>query len=824
MERKTLHLICNAHIDPVWQWDWEEGAAEAVSTFRCAADFCETFDGFVFCHNEAQLYEWIEEYEPALFARIGKLIGEGKWHVMGGWQLQPDCNMPSGEAIFRNLLTGRRYFVDRFGVKPTTAINFDPFGHSRGLVQILVRSGYDSYMFMRPDEGFCHLPADLFEWVGYDGSSVMGARAVGGYNSGRGNAIEKVRGFAHTTKEGNAPVNFCLWGVGNHGGGPSRKDIADIEAAMPDFDAAQIQVLHSTPEGFFADVKARSGALPRHEGDLNRWAVGCYTSQIRVKQKYRQLEDTYFFCEKLLTRLSLIETFPYPETEMEQALHDLLFVQFHDALPGSSIQPVEESCLRILDHGLEILSRLRARAFFAMCKDQKPAREGSIPILCCNPHPYPVEGDFTVEFMLADQNWSGTFTLPIVKKDGEEIPCQVEKEDSNIPLDWRKRVCFRAVLAPMQITRFDCDLIQAEKPIPSLPETDDHILFDSGRMQVKINRTTGLVDALVADGISYLANGALSIDIYADSEDPWGMTISGWHEKIGTFTLLDEEKGTKLSALPARVPSVRIVEDGAVRSVIEAVFGYGDSAAVVRYILSKNEPSLDLSLRIRCAETRKLFKLRFPFDSVAADGVAQVIFGEEPLVKGGIENSMQRYVRLFDDAKSMTVLNKGSYGCSMEENDLLISLLRTAAYTAHPIGDKPILPTHHHSAWIEQGERLFAFSLRFGKRADAREAQVYGESPMILSFFPCGEYVNAQPAKAPFALSDDAILVSAFKPAMDKNGTILRLFNPEKRENDTTLTLQGGAYPLRFSPFEIKTLRLVDGDIIPCAMTEEPLV
>ncbi|WP_446692512.1 glycoside hydrolase family 38 N-terminal domain-containing protein, partial [Ruminiclostridium cellobioparum] len=130
-----IHLICNAHIDPVWQWDWQEGKAAAIATFRVAARFCEEFDGFIFNHNEALLYKWVEEYEPELFNRIKVLVGQGKWHIMGGWYLQPDCNMPSGESFVRQILEGREYFREKFGVTPHTAINFDSFGHSRGLVQ-----------------------------------------------------------------------------------------------------------------------------------------------------------------------------------------------------------------------------------------------------------------------------------------------------------------------------------------------------------------------------------------------------------------------------------------------------------------------------------------------------------------------------------------------------------------------------------------------------------------------------------------------------------------------------------------------------------------
>ena len=106
--KKRVHLICNAHLDPIWLWEWQEGAAEALSTFRTAADLCEEFDGFVFNHNEAVLYRWVAEYEPELFERIRRLVAAGKWHIMGGWYLQPDCNMPSGESFARQAIIGKQ--------------------------------------------------------------------------------------------------------------------------------------------------------------------------------------------------------------------------------------------------------------------------------------------------------------------------------------------------------------------------------------------------------------------------------------------------------------------------------------------------------------------------------------------------------------------------------------------------------------------------------------------------------------------------------------------------------------------------------------------
>ena len=143
---KKLHLICNSHIDPVWMWDWEEGLGTAISTFYQAAEFFKEYE-YVFCHNEAILYEFIEEHDPALFAEISRLVAEGKWSIMGGWYLQPDCNLPSGEAFVRQIKLGREYFEEKFNARPTTAINFDSFGHNVGMVQIMKKCGYDSYLF-----------------------------------------------------------------------------------------------------------------------------------------------------------------------------------------------------------------------------------------------------------------------------------------------------------------------------------------------------------------------------------------------------------------------------------------------------------------------------------------------------------------------------------------------------------------------------------------------------------------------------------------------------------------------------------------------------
>ncbi len=244
MRRLKIHLVANAHLDPVWLWDWEEGAAEALATFRNASRLIEEFPEFVFNHNEAVLYQWVEEHEPALFRKIQRQVKCGQWHIMGGWYLQPDCNMPSGESFVRQILLGKRYIKEKFGVDVKTASNLDPFGHTRGLVQILAKAGFDSYIFCRPGQAERPLPADDFFWVGFDGSEVMASRVSAHYNSPSGGAARKVIDWAASHPE--RPVSLLLWGVGNHGGGATRGDLSALRRLSRE--RKDIHFLHSTPE------------------------------------------------------------------------------------------------------------------------------------------------------------------------------------------------------------------------------------------------------------------------------------------------------------------------------------------------------------------------------------------------------------------------------------------------------------------------------------------------------------------------------------------------------------------------------------------------
>lgn len=834
---KSLHLLCNAHLDPAWLWEIEEGIGETLSTFRIAADFCEKYDGFVFNHNEVILYEWVEQYDPALFKRIQQQVQAGKWHIMGGWYLQPDCNMPSGESFVRQMLTGRHYFKEKFGSVPTTAINFDPFGHSRGLVQIMAKAGFDSYIVCRPAQQDCPLPADEVDWIGYDGSRIIAHRTFGAYLTGKGKARKKVEEFMDAFPD--KDTGLVLWGIGNHGGGPSREDMQQLGELMQETSSWHIQ--HSTPEAYFRELKESGVKLPEHDKDLNAWAVGCYTSQIRIKQKHRLLENELYMTEKMCTHAALSGLDKYPTDSLKDALHDLMTAQFHDILPGSSIREVEEASLRLMDHGLEKVSRAKAKAFFSLTAGQKQAEEGEVPIFVYNPHPYKIAGVFECEYQLAKSS-KEHFAHPVVHQQGKRIPAQAEKEKSSLYMEWRKKVVFSAELEPGQMNRFDVTAEWLEeKPKPQLQSIDGSFYFKSEALEVVINGDTGLVDQYKVHGQSLLQANAFSPKVIRDHDDAWGGQVQSFPDVIGAFKLMSKSKAQRYSGVKNRkLDAVRVIEDGEVRTIIEALMEYKDSFLRMQYKLPKRGTQFEVELTVHWNEKAKMLKLAVPTILSDANYMGQVAYGSDQLRNDGREAVSQKWNAVVSsrDGLALTCINDGIYGSSMEKGEMRLTLLRSPGYSALPGGSMPnTMPQDRFSDRIDQGERRYRFWFDGGSMSEQlekidREALALNEKPYALSYFPSGQGDEVLPF---VRLRDQAVQITAIKPLQSSSSErsegvpsergrfVIRLFEPtgEDRKTILELPLLQIKQEVAFSPFEIKTLCL---DVEKKQLKEIPLM
>lgn len=806
---KTLHLICNAHLDPAWLWDWEEGAAAAISTFRSAADLAKNFD-YVFCHNEVILYRWIEEYDPGLFSEIQALAREGKWKVMGGWYLQPDCCMPTGESLVRQIMTGRRYLEEHFGQKPTTAVNVDPFGHSLGLPQILRGCGYDSYLICRPAAAESELPDD-FLWEGMDGSTVRVCRAGDHYNSPMGGAVDKIRQAMERQKD--KDYGILLWGVGNHGGGPSRKDLQEIAELMAQ---SETKILHSTPEAYMAEP----ADLPKVKRSL-RCMPGCYTSMVAVKQRHRQLESLLYTTEKICSAAAIQAGMVYPTAELEEAQRDLMTAQFHDILPGSGIPAVEETGLRMMDHGLELLRRLRMRAIMKLSAGEKKAAPGEYPVLVYNPHPYPVKTTVDLSFVLENQNWEDTFTDLTVYDGDTPLPTQVLKEASNLSLDWCKQAAFTCTLRPMALNRFDCKTKVVESR-PQLPKVNGDLVLEDGRRTARIGAKSGLLEYYAVDGMTLL-EGAVVPMLYRDNADPWAMDVKQLNGSLAepeeAFRLMTPKEAARYTGSQDPVEPIRIIEDGAVLTEVESLLCCRGSGLRINWRFYRDSEDVDVTLHLLFLEKNALVKWHLP---LAFTGVkrGQVAYGQEKLPQDGRELVAQDWVSSSDGERMLVVLRKGSYGLDWTERELHLTLVRGAAYGAHPIAGRELIRSDRYIPRLDQGEHTFDFRLTGGKSKDIsrsleRKAQAFNEAPFCLQVFPTGD--GSRRAESLLMLEGDGVVMTALKASPD-GGYILRLFNNMSYTAicNCSVPILGKREKLLFRPFEVRTFRLNQAGLEPC--------
>lgn len=817
---KTIHLIANAHLDPVWLWRWEEGCTEALSTFRTAVEILDEYPNFIFNHNESLLYAWVEENDPALFADIKRLVEAGRWNIMGGWYLQPDCNMPAGESFVRNILTGRKYFSEKFGLRPSTAINFDSFGHSRGLVQVFRKAGFDSYVVYRGGQSHRFKEHD-FIWQGLDGSEITVHRSDEGYNSVYGHAADKLREFLD--KNPDEQLSLFLWGVGDHGGGPSREDLEKL-AVLCKEEAGKVEVLHSTPQDYFAAVRAANPTLPTTDDGLNPVAEGCYTSQIRVKLRHRLLENELYSLEKMLSSAALqFPDFRYPKEKMAEVKDDLLFSEFHDALPGSATAEVEEDTLCLLDHGLEIVAREKMRTFLALCGGQARVIDGTTTFFLYNPHPFEITGDFTCEMGLPKQNWEHCFMHPAVRQNGQPIPTQCEKECSNFGLDWRKRVTVHATLPPSSMNRFDVYWKPIEKRPTFEPiDRQRYFEFDNGEMQVKISTVTGLIESIVTDGAERLAGESFALVAYDDSNNPWGIDTRAFGRR--QFNLMLPHEGSEFSGLRGvAAPSVRVIEDGPVRTVVEALFSWHNSRAYQRYILPKTGRTFEIETGVDWGEREKYLKLEM--QPASADRMTgQIVFGREELKTAKNEAVYQKWAAAEDDGSIFAVINDGIHGGSLRDGVMGLTLLRSAAYTASADNTGPAMREIRYAPRMDQGMHIYRFKVLAGGREAVspildREALWFNERPYAMAHIPSGRGTAPKPL---VSIDNSAVMLSCFKAAEDGRGFILRLYEGEGKAANATLTLPAAEVSerLQFAPFEIKTLRLYEGKLLPEELLE----
>ncbi len=783
-----LHMIGNAHLDPVWLWRWPEGCAEAIGTCWAAVDMLEQNPGVIFTRGEARVYRWIEELEPALFARIQCFVREGRWAIVNGWWVQADCNLPAGEAFIRQALYGKAYLRDRFGVDVRVGYNVDAFGHAGTLPMLLRHTGYDSYVFMRPQAHEKALPAPLFDWAAPDGSTVTAYRLPTHYNEWPPLADDLPVVEELAAREGYPLMYF--YGVGNHGGGPTREELAIIEGAR----AEGRDLVYSDPARYFAEVAAVERPVVRDE--LQHHAVGCYSVVAALKKLNRRAEAGLAQAEAAATLAARHAGAPYPRAQLRALWETLLFNQFHDILCGTSLANATRDAVEALGgvaQGAEDLLNTAVRRLAATIA----------------PGPDPTDATFVVFNLTGGRQHASIEYEPWVDRKRPDVPARL-LDDSGVDVAYQtldpeglfpglrlRRVFFVADVPPFGYRVYR--LTHGEPAAPraaTLRVGPDAV--ESAAWRLEIDHATGGIARLVdkragRDVFPGVAHHPLVVD---DDSDTW----AHGRDRFG------------VTGVAFRCERIEVVEDGPLRAGLRAHARSGSSTMTSTYLLH-DDPALPLEIRVRVDwhEHRKLLRLRYP---VFLSGPASTFRYEAPY--GSLERPAdgrewpgQRWALVSGDGYSLALATDAIYSYAADEASLYLTALRSPVYAQH---DPYQLVPGRAYEYTDQGEHAFTLRLLAGPRVGPRDAHLLADDllrpPVVTPHVSRGgngpHHASLIPLES--ASSVAAWLKGAEGEEEGATALILRLLEVEGRPDTVLLPKTGDRQDL--APHGIATVRL----------------
>jgi alpha-mannosidase len=760
-----LHMIGNAHIDPVWLWQWPEGYQEVRATFQSAVDRLDDYPEYVFTCDSSLFFSWVEESDPALFERIRAHVRSGRFQVIGGWWIEPDCNIPGGESFVRQALYGQRYLHEKFGVTATTGANIDSFGHNATIPQVLAKSGCDSYVFLRPGPKEKELPA-LFRWESSDGSSVRAYRIPHEYLAPKDDIGEHVE-----TAVGTLPDDGEDWavfyGVGNHGGGPT---IANLE---------QIRTMGLRPSSlraFFDGVDGRE--LPTVRGELQHHGRGCYTSHSGIKRWNRRAEHLLLRAEKWSAVAASLGLQDYPHEELEQAWKLVLFNQFHDTLAGTSIAPAYEDARDQLGHASSLAANAFNAAVQSISRQIHVEHEEDIrPVVVFNPHPWPVSAVAEIEY-----TWMRDTGASICDEDGNPVAMQHTRPLTTMS-STRGRLAFPVELPALGYRTY--------RVRPWSEEQSAEPVLENEHLRLELDPSTGRIASLFlkATGVDLAAPGAKHAVVIDDQSDTWGHGVVAYDREVGEFECV----------------AVRVLETGPVRSIVRVESRYGASTLREDYVVAAGLPYVDVRVALDWHEPLKLLKLRYPTSVQTSEATYETPYGHLARPANGDEEPGQSWVDVSGADRGLAVINDAKYGYDVRSGDIGISAVRSPVWAWHEPRE---LEEGGDFEYMDLGRQTFNVRL-VPHAGDWRAANVprlaleLNQPPFALI-----ETYHDGPLPQRNSFASDGggdVVVTVVKRAEDSDAWVVRAVETGGREAEARIEVLGSTITARFGPNEIKT-------------------
>lgn len=805
--KKKFHLIANAHLDPVWQWRVPEGLSLVKSTFRSALDRMNEFPDYTFTSACASYYKWIKLNEPEMFEEIKQRVKEGRWAIVGGMWVQPDCNIPSGEAFCRHMLYSQKFFKENFGFIVKTGYNVDSFGHNGMLPQLLKKSGIDNYIYQRPDNRTekPNLPFDdLHYWQSPDGSVINAFRVPDGY----GGDVHEQRLVDHYYNK-NQPM-MVLFGVGNHGGGPSKEHLKNAEKLICNGDFK-----YSTPDTYFEE--AQGTEMPLVNEDLQHHASGCYSANSRIKNINRRAETELVTAEKLDVLANIMTGSALHNKQIEAAWERVMFNQFHDILAGCSVKEAyfdaensygyaRETALDVNTFAAQRITwRIKTTDFLDADDSEMRGRmwykegEGS-PMVVFNPHSFAVK---------SIAQFGSQYISKVLDSKGNEVPFQLVRA-SYTDGEHLYKCIFEADVPAYGYAVYYLYHKENndEKSFEShLTATENSL--ENSKVRFVFDKETGAVSScILKESNTEFAEGLLGRAVVCDdfANDTWGHRVFDYNIDIGQFG-----EGT-----------LEIVENGPFRVTVKSVVKYGNSVLTRYYSLYDDSDKLTVRTVLELDEQYKSVKLSFKADVNNSTVTYSMPYGFIEKDANGQEEPSHAWCDICDETgKGLGLLNTGKYSFCSIGNDLRMMIARSCAYLDH-------FGQHMRDGemeFLDKGEQEFTYEIV--PHIQKVNSELFKASEVLNNPLQTHQEThhggNLPQIYSALDVDKENIVVTSIKSAENGNGIIMRIVETNGTATDATVdfTALNTKFSMSWKPQEIKTVRIMpDGKVTECMITE----
>ncbi len=800
----SLVLTGHSHIDTAWLWPLRETQRKCGRTFSSVLKYMEEYPYYNFSQSQPQLYEYTKKYYPTVYEEIEKRVKEGRWEPVGATWVEQDSNVSSGESLVRQLLYGNRFFMKEFGIHSRTCWLPDAFGFCWSLPQILKKAGVDFFATTKIDwSQYNKFPYNLFLWQGIDGTKVLSIMPPLNYN-GRLIPRDCLAHWEQFKQKDLCDQVVYSFGYGDGGGGPT-KEMLETGIRLEDMVGVPKCSFGKVQDYFDSlDKSVEKEKLPVWNGELYlELHRACQTTQARTKRNNRKSELLYRNAE-FLASMAMLNGGYYPQEKLYEGWKVILCSQFHDILPGSSINEVYEDADKDYAEVLKAGNEVASGALETLKKKIDTSGNGR-PIIVINTLSWERDGVASVRVKVPEDE-----DFAIFDESGRKVMCQVVGRDGDYA-----EIIFEAANIP-SLGYSVYRLVEGEEPAS---QAGDMVVLsqnmESPLYRIELDgkgRLCNLYDKstnreLIPKGCC--GNMLQFFDDRPHAHDAWDIDFNY------TENMLDL----------AELQSAEVKETGPVRATVRVVWKTEKSTITQDISVYRKLSRVDFVTNVDWWEKRTLMKVAFPVEILSPRATYEIQFGtiERPTHfntswdRAKFEVPGQRWVDLSEGDYGVSLMNDCKYGHDVHDNVLRLSLLRS-----------PVSPDPH----ADEGAHQFTYSLHphTGDWREGETVQRAYELNCPLMAIPCEAHQGNLPKSASFASVDKKhVVIDTVKKAEDSDEIIVRLYEaygqrgevtlsfgitPEKvaecnlmEEDERHLDINGSAVYFQIKPYEIVTLK-----------------